>query len=84
MAEPNDRQKPRSGRIHDDADALVDTLTLLRSAERFGLRSARSDRIRTRLVSSASSPSERENWGKVLRRWLEKRRIEAFADPYVL
>lgn len=85
MVQADGQRRSVSGEsLQREADDVVDALTLLRSAERFGLRAARAERIRATLVASTSAPAQRDRWVTLLRHWLEKRRIEAFSDPYLL
>jgi hypothetical protein len=65
------------------ANDIVDALALLRTATRFGLRRARSDRLRSRLLDGSLSAEARDRCAAVVRRWIEKRRAEASSNPYL-
>jgi hypothetical protein len=65
-----------------EANDVVDALALLRTAERFGLRSTRARRLRARFMSGMSA-EVRKRWMSLLRRWIERRRADALGDPYL-
>lgn len=81
-------EKPRPSDLATDplqrhANDVVDALALIRTASRFGLRRARSDRLRACLLDGSVSAEARERWTAVIRRWIEKRRAEASRNPYL-
>jgi hypothetical protein len=69
--------------LRQQANEIVDALALVRTAARFGLRRARSDRLRLRMLDGGISANAREQWTAMLRRWIEKRRAEAMRNPYL-
>jgi hypothetical protein len=69
--------------LQREANDVVDALTLLRTAERFGLRTARGRDLRTRLIAGTMPVEIRHRWMALLRRWIEKRRSDALTDPYL-
>lgn len=68
--------------LQREANDVVDALALLRSAERFGLRRVRATSLHERLISGAMSTESVHRWMSLLRRWIEKRRIDALEEPY--
>jgi hypothetical protein len=60
-------------------DAVIDTLALLRTAERLGLRPARAAAFRARLDGRRPSPDLARATARVLRAWIDKRRKELLA-----
>ena len=68
--------------LQREANDVVDALALLRSAERFGLRRVRSTSLRERLIAGEMSTESVHQWMSLLRRWIEKRRIDALEEPY--
>jgi len=68
--------------LQREANEIVDALALVRVATRLGLRRARSNQLRERLLDGRISGERRMRWLLVLQRWIEKRRAEALRDPY--
>jgi len=68
--------------LQREANDVVDALSLLRSAERFGLRRARATSLRERLIAGEIATEAVHQWMALLRRWIEKRRIDALEEPY--
>lgn len=74
-------QLSRGRGLQRDADALSDTLDLLRSAERLGLSATRVQAFRRTLVEATPTRAKLQRTARVLRRWVAHRaraRVEAF------
>lgn len=68
--------------LQREADDVLDVLGLIRAAERVGLRRARGEGLRARVIAGTVSGAARDRWTSLLRRWINKRRLEALtASP---
>lgn len=66
--------------LQGKADDVLDVLGLIRAAERVGLRRARADRLRTRVIAGTISGAALDRWTALLRRSIDKRWFEALTD----
>jgi hypothetical protein len=74
---------PIADPLQGEANDVVDALALIRTALRFGLRPARAERLRARMLDGSIPSEGRERWMSVLRRRIAKGRAEAFRNPYM-
>lgn len=79
MTEPPDRRRPAIDRdpLQRRANELVDALSLVRAAERLGLRPLRAEWLRRRIASAETSAATRERLVMMLKHWVAKRHDEA-------
>lgn len=68
--------------LQREANQIVDALAVVRTATRFGMRKARGNQLRERILDGRISGEQRKRWLLVLQRWIEKRRADALRDPY--
>ena len=68
--------------LQREANQIVDALAVVRAATRLGMRRARSNQLRERMLDGRISKEQRARWLLVLQRWIEKRRADALRDPY--
>lgn len=68
--------------LQREANQIVDALGVVRTATRFGMRKARGNQLRERILDGRISGEQRKRWLLVLQRWIEKRRADALRDPY--
>jgi len=69
-------------RLQRHADDVLDALALLRVATRLAVRQKRSAWLRERIIASSTPPERLEQLGDLLRRWIEKRRIELLGPDW--
>lgn len=62
------------------ADDVLDLIALVRTAQRYGMRSARAERLRSRAMAGAYDSHARTRLARMLRRWIA-RRFEEHAVP---
>ena len=69
--------------LQHEANQIVDALAVVRAATRLGMRRARGNQLRERMLDGRISGERRARCLVVLQRWIEKRRAEALRDPYL-
>ena len=62
--------------VERGADDIIDVLSLIRIAERLGLRAQRASRIRAQLLTSALAEGASKMWTPLLKSWIAKRRAD--------
>lgn len=67
--------------LQREANQIVDALAVVRAATRLGMRRARGNQLRERMLDGRISGEERMRWLLLLQRWIEKRRADALRDP---
>lgn len=67
--------------LQRDANEVVELLGLVDTAEREGLRPARAQRLRQRLITGSDGPEMLTRIGHHLRHWLARRRRRRFTLP---
>lgn len=75
--------RPEVDPLQREANDIVDALTVVRAATRLGMRRARGNQLRERMLDGRIAGETRRRWLLVLQRWVEKRRVEALRDPYL-
>lgn len=63
------------------SDALEDVLTLVRTAERYGLRTRRATWLRTRIRRGLFTPAQLTRLSQTLRRWVRSSALRAVESP---
>lgn len=69
--------------LQREANEIIDALTVVRAATRLGMRRARGNQLRERMLDGRISGERRKRWLLVLQHWIEKRRADALRDPYL-
>lgn len=63
------------------ADEALDLMALIRTAQRYGMRAARAERLRSRALAGAFDSAARVRLARMLRRWIARRFQEAVPRP---
>ncbi|MGQ0715337.1 MAG: hypothetical protein ACT4PJ_16685 [Gemmatimonadaceae bacterium] len=77
-------ERPRYEPLQDRqqvADETLDLIALVRTAERYGMRPARAERLRARALDGAFDPFARVRLAQLLRRWIARRFPEQVMPP---